>query len=119
MRIWRALSSYFPEWHKKPQPMNALAQLGDAYRAVFDGRSTEAQREIVLADLAAQSGFYRVTVPSPALADRDLWFAEGRRSMFAEIFAHLSLADDDVKALENAARREAATFEYGQQSPTQ
>lgn len=110
MRLWRSLSTYFPDWLSKPQPLNAELQLGTAYRAVFDGRSTDAQREIVIADLAARSGFYQVTAPSPALKDRDLWFAEGRRSMFAEIFAHLSLHDDDVKALENAARREAATF---------
>jgi len=112
MRIWASLTKLLPD--RQSKPMEAELMIGAAYRNVFTGSPTSAEREAVLADLAAKSGFYQVTVPSQALTDRDLWHAEGKRTLFAEIFRHLSLAPEDVKALENAARRESAfDTQYG------
>ena len=98
-------------WHRltlrfRHNTHSANAQLAAAYRDVLTGRPTQQQQQIVLADLMARSGFNKVTPPSAS--DRDLWFAEGRRSLFGEIFSHLSLSDRDMDALNNAARIEAA-----------
>lgn len=99
-------------WHsnsRKHSRKNLAAEmeLTQAYRAVFKGHPDVLQQQAVLADLAAGCGWNKVTLPSVA-SDRELWFAEGMRAAFGLIFAHLSLSPEDVEALANAARREAA-----------
>lgn len=99
-------------WHSngkrhKRKNLAAALDLTEAYRSVFLRNPSQQQQQEVLADLAARCGWNQITLPRDA-SDRELWFAEGKRAAFAEIFAHLSLAPDDVDALANAVRTEVA-----------
>lgn len=103
MKYWHRLTR---KYSKKTNEGNLV--LSRAYRAVFRGHPDQSQQEMVLADLAAQCGFYQV---SPEGTDSTmLAYREGKRAAFAEIFGHLSLSPDDMTALENAARRETIGY---------
>lgn len=82
----------------------ADAQLVAAYNSVFaQGREDV---EMVLTDLASHSGFFKVDERG-ASAD-DLNFDGGKRAAFARIWSFLTLTDQQLELLENAARDEAA-----------
>lgn len=84
--------------------------LNEAYRAVFyRGGSSQAERQMVLSDLAARCGFYQVAHQSTP--PNELMYREGRRAAFAEIFSRLSLSGEDMRALENASRYESAALD--------
>lgn len=84
-------------------------RLTQAYRAVFqNGNASQSHRQMVLSDLQARTGWNQITLPESA-AER-VWFAEGKRAAYAEIFGHLSLSPADVDALDNAARHEAVAL---------
>jgi len=102
MRFWERLSRRF----KRGTPSGELV-LGTAYRDVFSGNSSQSQRQIVLADLAANCGWNQVTLPENT--EQRIWFNEGKRAAFALIFTHLSLGPADVEAFENAVRHEAVS----------
>lgn len=98
---WRNLSGLFaPQLRRRLQ---ARLALGSAYRRLFAGRGSKADAEMVLADLANHTGFYRVTEPGAGSLD----FAEGKRAMFGRLFRFLRMAEDEIEALEEAARAEA------------
>lgn len=103
MSRWRSILSQvgFEKYHS----WSAKQRLTLAYRAVFQGSPSKEQQEIVLADLMAKSGWNQV---SSGVSSEELWRREGKRSLFGEVFSHLSLAPDDLFDLENAARKEAA-----------
>jgi len=87
----------------------AQQKLTAAYREVFKVGREEA--EIVLADLAEFSGFYRVTQPGAG----DLAFNEGMRAVYGRIFRFLRMTDQEIRELEEAARYEAVTsFQEGE-----
>jgi len=100
-------------WHRLTRRWSIKTSEGQlvlsrAYRAVFRGSPDKQQQEIVLADLAAKCGFYLV---SPEDTDKTvLAYREGKRAAFAEIYGHISLAPEDMTALENAARRETLGY---------
>lgn len=100
----KCLSKIFPR-----NGQNELARelrLAQAYRNVFRGEPSKDCQDIVLADLAYHSGFSMVT---PAAAtDAELRHNEGKRHLFARITVFLNLGQEDVYALEVAARTEAA-----------
>jgi hypothetical protein len=83
---------------------DADARLIAAYRSVFaEGREDV---EIVLADMAEHTGFYKVAERG---ADSDIMiYDEGRRSAFARVWSFLTLTDAQLAALESAARNESA-----------
>ena len=60
---------------------------------------------MVLADLAAHSGFYQVAAPGASAGE--LAEANGRRAVYGRVFRFLRLSGDEVRALEEAARQEA------------
>lgn len=100
MRFWERLTRKYTRQRRDGQYV-----LSRAYQEVFRGSPDRNQQQMVLADLAAATGFYRV---SPASANStELAYREGQRAAFAHIFGHLSLSPDDMGALENAARHEA------------
>lgn len=85
-------------------PALADAKLTAAYNSVFtQGREDV---EMVLSDLAEHCGFYK-TSERGSSAD-DLNFDEGKRAAFARIWSFLTLTDQQLEQLENAARDEAA-----------
>lgn len=97
---WRCLA-----WLRFRRPNEAELRLATAYKAVFGNQSEHS--EIVLADLAAQTGFYMVEPPG---ADRSLYqagYCAGQRAAFGRLFQFLSLSDVQMRALEEAARQEA------------
>lgn len=95
----RSLATLFPRGNRRGH--RAAHRLVQAYREVF-GKSRE-DVEIVLADLAAFSGFYRVTPPEAG----DLAYNEGKRAVYARIFSLLRMTDEEIRGLEEAARHEA------------
>lgn len=103
MRFWHRLSRK----HKRNSIEGQLV-LGNAYRAVFYGNPDRQQQQMVLADLAARCGWGQTKLPQYA-SSRELWFSEGKRSAYGEIHAFLSLTHEDILALDNAVRHEAAT----------
>lgn len=103
---WRSIATLFGR--KQRRGYQAQLRLTQAYNAVFGGGSAGPEdKELVLADLANTSGFYRVT-PAKHYSSRELWQMEGARLVYARIFEHLRLSEADLRALEIAARREAA-----------
>lgn len=86
-------------------PAYTEAQLKAAYSEVFS-KQTEAV-EIVLADLAAQTGFYMVEPPDADLTLFQAGYSAGQRAAFGRLFHFLSLSDEQLRALEVAAREEA------------
>jgi hypothetical protein len=79
-------------------------RLVGAYQGVF-GRGGE-DVELVLVDLATFCGFYQVEERGAGGDDLNHW--AGRRAAFGRIFSFLSLSEGQLKAMEQAARDEAA-----------
>lgn len=103
MNLWRSLARIYPRhWRRSP---SAAADLTNAYRALFTGHGGEREAQIVLADLANASGFYRVNGPEFSAEARA--FADGERSVYGRIFRFLRMSDAEVRQLEEAARAEA------------
>lgn len=97
----RSVSNGLPKGSRRGA--KAAEKLVAAYREVFKIGREEA--EIVLADLAEHSGFYRFT--PPANGELDMAFNEGKRAVFAHIFSFLRMSDEEIRNLEAAARQEA------------
>lgn len=102
MNFWEHVSRRFGH----STAVERQAALCRAYRAVFLGNPDRSQQQIVLSDLQHRCGWNKITDPKYA-SDRELWFAEGKRAAYGELFAHLSLSPADVEALNNAARVDA------------
>lgn len=105
MSRWPSLTSIFGK--RAARGLEAQVALTAAYRNVFQGSPTRQEQNIVLADLAAKSGFYGVS--SSSLSSDALRQREGMRELFSVINRHLTLTAADVHLLENAARIEMAT----------
>lgn len=84
----------------------AEQQLVAAYAEVF-GKKSEAV-EIVLSDLATYTGFYKVEPPNGDLTAYQAGYTNGLRAAFGRLFQFLTLSEDQLRALEEAARQEAA-----------
>lgn len=78
----------------------------NAYRSLFSGNGTPADAGIVLSDLAAKSGFYGTMALQANPTPWQAGYAEGARSVFTRIRAHLHLTDAELMALEDAVRAE-------------
>jgi hypothetical protein len=101
---WRWLARQFP---RNPRGSQAQARLIAAYRSVFmpGGGATDEDKELVLADLANASGYYRVS--GAGFSGEDRAFADGMRTTFGHALRFLLLSDDELRQLEEAARQEA------------
>lgn len=106
---WASLVTKFG-FGPRARSVEAEYERSRAYKAVFspryDGHATDEQKQIVLADLMAKSGFSAVTPPSAS--DAELRQQEGKRELFADVFAYVNLSPEDMHALANAARKELA-----------
>lgn len=79
-----------------------------AYRRVLvEGNSTQQDRDLVLADLANLTGFYRISLADAS--DAELRFAEGKRAVMARIIHHLRMPPEIQQQLEAAAKDEQLT----------
>jgi len=106
VRAWFSLRKKHTKTDAATELKYAL-DLSAAYRSVFQGNPDRQQQQAVLADLAARCHWNQITVPTSKASSEELWFREGKRAAFSEIFSHLSLSPEDLQALENAARHEA------------
>lgn len=97
---WRSTASQKPN---RKRGSAAQDKLTKAYRDVFLRKDESV--EIVLADLANFCGFYKV--PPIGSPPETLLVDQGLRAAFGRLFSFLSLPEDRLKALEEAARREA------------
>jgi hypothetical protein len=97
-----SLSSLFPKGRRRKAA--AAERLSHAYTDVF---CRQESAELVLADLAAFSGFYQVT--PPGASDAEVRYAEGMRAVFARIERFRLLTPQERTQLEQAARQEAIT----------
>lgn len=102
------------KWRTKAQHAaygryQAEQKLVGAYHEVF-GKETESV-EMVLADLAAHTGFYQVEPPGVDMTAYQAGYRNGLRAAFGRLFSFLSLSDEQLRALEEAARAEASMFQ--------
>lgn len=79
--------------------------LSEAYQAVFAGNATKDEADIVLIDLALQSGFFQVDGPGVSADQRA--YSSGQRSVYAVIHGHLSKGPREMQELHSAVRQEA------------
>lgn len=103
MKTWLTFTQKFGARRKTLQ---AQYETTEAYRRVFQGHPQPADQQMVLAHLAACCG--KNTYTPPNVASKELWFREGKKAAFAELFGHLALSHDDMAAFENAVKREVA-----------
>lgn len=97
---WRNLAK-----QRQIAPVHAEQRVTQAYRAVFGKQSEDV--EIVLADLAAHTGFYLVEPPGADLSQYQAGYSAGQRAAFGRLFHFLTLSDERMRALEEAARAES------------
>jgi hypothetical protein len=98
---WRTLAASLPQGRKRGAV--AQAKLVRAYQDVFakDGEAVE----LVLADLANFTGFYKV--PPIGAPPETLLVDQGLRAAFGRLFSFLALPEERMEALEKAARAES------------
>lgn len=80
----------------------ARLRLSLAYHNVFNPQNADVQ--IILADMADYTGFYRVN--GPGIPPDDRAFSDGMRAAFGRLFRFLNLTDEEKTALVEAARVE-------------
>ena len=103
MTYWISLASLMPLGRRRGA--QATQTLTQAYRNLFDAKATRREAQMVLADLASHSGFYQMAAPGASTGE--LAEANGKRTVYGRLFRFLRLSDDEVRALEEAARQEA------------
>lgn len=99
MRRWLPIARLF---RQRPRGTEAEMRLASAYRNVFMSGSGDA--EIVLADLADFTGFFRVN--GAGIPPDDRAFSDGMRAAYGRLFRFLNLTDEERSALIDAARTE-------------
>jgi hypothetical protein len=101
MNLWVRLSQ-LPAFGRDRR---GAQKLTEAYRNVFSGHGSINDAQMVLADLANYSGFYRVTGPDVDGPSRA--FADGMRLTYGRILRFLAMTDQELQDLQEAARQEA------------
>lgn len=87
---------------RNPRGSEAELRLTLAYHNLFNTANNDAQ--IVLADLADFTGFYRVN--GQGIPPDDRAFSDGMRAAFGRLFRFINLTDEERTALVEAARNE-------------
>jgi hypothetical protein len=103
MRMWHTIASQFASGQRRSA--RAVTSYAEAYEALFSGHGGRKEAEIVLADLAAFTGFYAMT-PASELDGLRLADANGMRRVYGRILQFLNLTPDERRGLEQAARLE-------------
>jgi hypothetical protein len=106
--LWVSLASQYQAGLRRGN--RAMQDLANAYNHVFRGNPTKAEAEMVLADLANESGFYKVHVPGPEVS---LEYETGKRAVFGRILRFIRMSQEEHTALEYAARQEALADQEG------
>ena len=107
-------------YFRKLVPGVQAKRMAGAYRRVFrQGGADQADREMVLVDLASKAGWNTVPRPSGQMNELyELGFAHGRQEVFAHIFNLLRLSPKEIAALEAAARADRQALQ-GSPDPQQ
>lgn len=99
MILWTSLVRLY----QRARGNQAHLRLALAYHNVFKASNEDVQ--LVLADLADYTGFYRVN--GEGIPPDDRAFSDGKRAAFGRLFRFLNLTDDEKNALVQAARVES------------
>jgi hypothetical protein len=99
----------------KRRTATAQVKLTEAYCAVFEGRGGPQDAEIVLVDLARNTGYLHITMPDPTNTTNQLWFNEGRRSVMGRIMQFVALPGEAKLRLAEAVRMEDAASQMEQE----
>ena len=83
----------------------AVQKLAGAYQSLFDGRGSLSDAHLVSVDLAEYTGWLQVANSNATGEQRA--YCDGQRSVYARIFRFLRMTEQEIKELEEAARREA------------
>lgn len=67
--------------------------------------ATDEDKQIVLADLANASGFFRVS--GPGFSGEDRAFSDGMRAVYGHAHKFLTMTEAELRDLQEAARAEA------------
>ncbi len=123
MKTWLSLGSLFKVETKATAEKTELQRqekIHRAYQRVFLPRhhADDADKEIVLADLLMLSGIHAARDAGNNSTEQ-LWQDEGRRQFMLRILDFIDLPEADLRALSQAARREAAVSELDQVETTQ
>jgi hypothetical protein len=104
-RFFAGAGSHLPLGQRRSPKVKL--DLAGAYRSLFFGNASAAQRDMVLVDLANFSGFYTVAPEGSDLARH-----EGRREVFARLYSMVNMTPDEQKAFETEARHQALIDNY-------
>lgn len=102
----RSLATLATLYAKPERSRSATGQqrIREAYVAVFEGRGSREDADIVYVDLAKHSGYLNTTPPElPAM---ELKYAEGQRSVFGRIIGFINPAPAGIRALVQAVQEE-------------
>lgn len=104
MNLWVYLTKKFG---KRSRGTEAYAHLAGCYQRVLmpGSTATNEDKQIVLADLANKTGFFRVSGMGFSAEDRA--FSDGMRAVYGVIHTMIRMTDDERRSLEEAARQEA------------
>ena len=105
MTLWHTIAKSFSFGFRRGA--SARNDLSRAYQALFTGHGGEREAQMVLADLANFTGFYRAN--GPGFTDSDRAHSDGMRLAYGRIHQFLRMTDDERRQLEEAARLEAVT----------
>lgn len=92
----KSLSSWFGPGQRRGD--EAEAKLRNCYRAVFKGKPSRQEQEVVLSDLFSFGDLF-----TPASQDEDLSLREGRRQVAYRVLRFLELEDAERTATAVAA----------------
>ena len=99
MRGFDTIATLFARGRRRTA--KAQGRLRDAYVRVFEGTGDREDADLVFVDLARRSGYYYTTHPQ-GVSDRDIWFKEGQRALFARIVQQLNLPQEALNKLAEA-----------------
>lgn len=89
---------------KGPRGIHAQQRIRAAYAALFDGRGSKEDADLVFVDLAKFSGYLNTTPPTAT--DSELRYYEGQRSLFGRIMMFLNPAPTFLHALARTVAEE-------------
>lgn len=92
------------EGPKGPRGLHAQVRVRQAYQALFEGRGSKEDADIVFVDLGKYSGYLNTTAPT--VSDAELRYYEGQRSVFGRIMMFLDPSLTFVHQLARAVAEE-------------
>lgn len=103
------------ELFKQPDGPRAAARLHEAYKAVFEGRGSKEDADLVFVDLMVVSGYHFTAEPQPgsdAPSVGAMYELNGARRVGARIMGQLSWSRAQLEAIQAAIGDSTNTGDY-------